>query len=477
MEKLFKFKQYGTNLSTEIIAGLTTFFTMAYIMIVNPNILSNTGMNKNGVFVATIICTVIGTLVMAFVANVPYALAPGMGLNAFFTYTVCLVMGFTWQAALALVLVCGLVNTIITVTSFRKEIIKAIPKTLQCAIAGGIGMFIAYIGIKDAGLLHFSLDPKTYVVFSSGSANADASAVPALVNFSGHAVQVAIIGLFIMIVLMVLRVKGSILIGIIATTIIGIPFGVTTLPDLHNFWGSFTSSVSGIQYTFFKLDFASLVFKAGVFSWGKLLLAITAGIGFCLTDIFDTIGTFLGTGRKTGIFDEKDMELFNNGGRSFKSRMDRALFADLIATTTGAFFGTSNTTTYVESSAGIAAGGRTGFTSVITAACFAVCILLAPIVGMVPSAATAPALIVVGVLMMSSFSEINWSDFEEACPAFLAAVFMPFAYSITTGIGIGFITYTVVKVFKGKYKEVHPIVYGVCALFIVNYVLLAVKNL
>lgn len=472
MEKFFKFKQYGTNVSTEIIAGITTFFTMAYIIFVNPAILSITGMDKNGVFVATIICTVIGTLVMALVANVPYALAPGMGLNAFFTYTVCLVMGFKWQQALALVLVCGIANIIITVTSFRKAIIKAIPRSLQCAIAGGIGMFIAYIGIKDAGLLKFTSDPGTYVM-AGKTVIASSSAVPALVNFSSHAVQLALIGLFIMIILMVLRVKGSIIIGILATTIIGIPMGVTKIDpaQFSNYFQNLSSTVGGIQHTAFKLTFDGLFS-----SWQTISLAITAAIAFILTDIFDTIGTFLGTGRKTGIFDDKDMEMFENG-KGFKSRMDRALFADLTATITGAFFGTSNTTTYVESSAGIAAGGRTGFTSVITAICFALCILLAPFIGIVPSAATAPALIVVGVLMMSSFSEIKWGDFEEAAPAFLAAVMMPFAYSITTGIATGFIVYTVIKLVKGKAKEVHPIVYGVCVLFIINFILLAVRNL
>ena len=468
MERLFKFKEYGTNPRTEIIAGITTFFTMAYIIFVNPTILSSTGMDKNAVFIATIICSVIGTLVMALFANVPYALAPGMGLNAFFAYTVCGVMGFHWQQALALVLVCGIINTIITVTSFRKAIIKAIPKSLQCAIAGGIGMFIAYIGVKDAGLIKFTIDKGNYTSDKFGTIYSNSSAVPALVNFSSPAVQLAIIGLFIMIILLVLKVKGSILIGIVATTIIGIPMGVTNV----NLQGAnFISSVSSIHNTFFKLDFAGLVTNPRA-----ILLAITAAIAFCLTDIFDTIGTFIGTGRKTGIFDDKDMELFNNG-KGMKSRMDRALFADLIATTTGAFFGTSNTTTYVESSAGIAAGGRTGFTSVITALLFALCIFLAPLVGIIPAAATAPALIVVGVMMMSAFTEINWSDFNEAAPAFLAAIFMPFAYGITNGIAAGFITYSVVNVARGNGKKVHPIVYGVSVIFIINYIFLAIQHI
>lgn len=468
LEKYFQFKKFGTNLSTEVIAGITTFFTMAYAIFVVPSVLSTTGMDKNGVFVATILCTVIGTLFMALVANVPYALAPGIGLNAFFAYTVCMVMGFTWQQALMLVLLCGVVNIILTVTSFRKEIIKAIPRSLQCAIAGGIGMFIAYIGVKDAGLLKFTSNAGSYIM-AGDTVISGSSAVPAMVNFSSSSVQLALIGLLIMLVLMVMKVKGSILIGIIATTIIGIPMGVTDTSTLN--FSDLGNTLSSIRHTALKLEFGDMFS-----SWDKISLVLTAAIGFILTDIFDTIGTFIGTGRKTGIFDDKDMELFVNG-KGFKSRMDRALFADLTATITGAFFGTSNTTTYVESSAGIAAGGRTGFTSVVTAGCFALCLFLAPVISIVPSSATAPALIIVGVLMMSSFAEINWGDFEEAAPCFLAAVMMPFSYSITTGIATGFIVYTIIKVVKGKYKEVTPIAYGVCILFIINFVLLSVKNI
>lgn len=467
MEKLFKLKQYGTNVRTEILAGLTTFFTMAYIIFVNPQILSSTGMDKNAVFVATIICSVIGTLVMALFANVPYALAPGMGLNAFFAYTVCGVMGFKWQEALALVLICGLINTIITVTKFRKAIIRSIPKSLQCAIAGGIGMFIAYIGIKDAGLLKFTADASNVISANKFSTVTNAGTVPSLVNFSNHSVQLAVIGLIIMIVLSVLRVRGSILIGIVATTIIGIPMGVTPL----HIDGGFFTSISAIKNTAFKMDFSGLFRNPD-----RTLLAITAAISFCLTDIFDTIGTFIGTGRKTGIFDDQDQELFNNG-KGLKSRMDRALFADLIATTTGSFFGTSNTTTYVESSSGIAVGGRTGLTSVVTAVLFLACIVLAPIVGIIPSAATAPALIVVGIMMMSAFADINWSEFEEAAPAFLTAIIMPFGYGITNGIAFGFISYVIIKAVRGKFKEIHPILYIVAGVFIVNYIFLAIRNI
>lgn len=493
MEKFFKLKEYGTNTRTEIIAGITTFFTMAYVIFVNPNVLSSAGSASNpfdqhGIFVATIIASVVGTLVMALFANVPYALAPGMGLNAFFTYTVCGVMGFTWEQALGMVLICGLINIVITVTGFRKAIIRSLPRVLQSAIGGGIGLFIAYIGIKDAGLLKFTSDPGTYQNFG-GTVVASSSAVPALVNFSSPSVQLALFGIALIVVLMVLKVRGSILIGILGTTalaLIEILCGVnphaffSSLPSSVNTAGAFfgtisnntlAGSIGSVSKTAFKLTFS------GLFSTpDKALKAITAIIAFVLTDIFDCLGTLIGTGRRTGIFDADDEKLLLEG-RGVKSRMDRALFSDLCATITGAFVGTSNTTTYVESSSGIAAGGRTGLTSVVTAICFALCLVLSPIIGFVPSAATAPALIVVGMLMIASIADINWQDFGDAAVAFITVAFMPFSYSITNGIAFGFITYVIIKLVRGKAKEVHPIMYFFTLLFVVNFVTLAVSNL
>jgi adenine/guanine/hypoxanthine permease len=495
MEKLFKLKQYGTDVRTEIIAGITTFFTMAYIIFVNPNILSQAGtaqnpFNAQGIFVATIIASVVGTLVMALFANVPYALAPGMGLNAFFTYTVCGVMGFTWEQALSMVLICGIVNIIITVTGFRKMIIRSLPRILQSAIGGGIGLFVAYIGIKDAGLLKFTSDPGTYQTFGK-TVVASASAVPALVNFSNPSVQLALIGVAIILVLMVRKVKGSILIGIVATTaicLIEIACGVnphvffSSLPANVNNASAFfasaslspsaiASSISNVRLTAFHFDFVGLFTKHN-----SIWLVLTAIIGFVLTDIFDALGTLIGTGRRTGIFDANDEQLLLTG-KGVKSRLDRALFADLSATIVGSFFGTSNTTTFVESSAGIAEGGRTGLTSVVTAILFAICLVLSPIVGFIPSCATAPALIVVGILMVAAIADIDWHNFEDASVAFITVAFMPFAYSITTGISLGFIVYVLIKIVKGKAGEVHPILYGATALFIINFISLAVNNL
>ncbi len=470
---MFKIKESGSSVGTEIIAGLTTFFTMAYIIFVNPQILGLTGMPQKAIFLATIFATVIGTLIMGLFANVPYAQAPGMGLNAFFTFTVVFALGFTWEQALSMVFICGLINVIITVTKIRKTIIKSIPTGLQNAIGGGIGIFIAYIGIKNAGLINFTSDPGKNVVLGDGTVIADASAVPALVNLNSAAVLLALIGLVITVVLLVLKVKGAILIGIVATTIIGIPMNVV------NFAG--VGIADGMAESFQELGTTfGVIFKSqgipSLFSDpAKLPLVFATIFAFSLTDTFDTIGTFIGTGRKTGIFTDEDMKMMN-ASSGFKSKLDKALFADSVATSLGAVFGTSNTTTYVESAAGIGVGGRTGLTSVVTAVLFLACIPLASVAGVVPAAATSAALIVVGIMMMSSFKEIDWHELTEAIPAFFAGVFMALCYSISYGIAFGFIFYCIVKICKGKIKEIHPVLAVSTVLFILNFVLLALQK-
>lgn len=448
MEKLFGLKQNGTNVRTEIMAGLTTFFAMAYILFVNPNILSESGMPWGAVFLATIIASVVGTLVMGLVANVPYAQAPGMGLNAFFVYTVCFGLGFTWQQTLSMVFICGLINILITITKIRKYIIKAIPLSLQNAIGGGIGLFVAYIGFLNVGLIDFS------------------SGVPALAILNNPVLWVFLIGLVIAIVLSVLNVKGAMLISIIATTLIGIPFGVTSMSSTI----SFSEACADLPTTFLA------IFREGGISSlfsdpSKIPLVLITIFSFSITDTFDTIGTFIGTGRRSGIFSAEDEANMDQAG--FKSRLDKALFADATATSIGALFGTSNTTTFVESAAGIGAGGRTGLTSVVVALCFAASAFLATFVSAVPSAATAPVLVMVGVLMAGSFRDIDWGDLDEAVPAFFAGLFMALCYSISYGIAFGFITYCIVKIFRKKSAEVHPILWICTALFILNFVLLA----
>lgn len=485
-ERQFKLKENGTSIRTEAVAGITTFFTMAYIIFVNPTILGQTGIPKGGVYVATILAAVIGTLVMGLFANVPYAQAPGMGLNAFFTFTVCFGLGYNWQQALAMVFICGIINIVITVTQVRKMIIKAIPESIQLAIGGGIGLFIAYIGFKSAEFIKFTSEGKAWApltiiglggdtttkisdtVQSSTAATVVAhgsTVVPAIVNFTSPVAQLALIGLVITAVLMIMKVKGAILIGIISSTIIGIPMHVTSLSMDTPY------KVSDIALTAFKLDFAGLFADPG-----KIAVVLVTILAFSLSDTFDTIGTFIGTGRKSGIFDDKDeRELF--AGKGFRSKMDKALFADATATSIGALLGTSNTTTYVESAAGIGAGGKTGLTSVFTALFFAICLIFAPVAGVIPAAATAPALIIVGVLMMSSFAKIKWEDFDEALAAFFTAVAMPFSYSISTGIAAGFIFYVIIKICKGRAKDVHPIMYIVTGLFVVNYIVAALLKL
>ena len=444
MEKLFKLKQNGTDVRTEIMAGLTTFFAMAYILFVNPTILSESGMPWGAVFLATIIASIIGTLVMGLVANVPYAQAPGMGLNAFFVYTVCFGLGFTWQQALSMVFICGLINILITVTKVRKFIIKAIPLSLQNAIGGGIGLFVAYIGFLNVEFINFG------------------AGVPALATLNTPVLWVFLIGLIITIVLMLLNVKGAMLISIIATTIVGIPFGVTSMGSAV----SFTEACEVLPTTFLA------IFREGgigsLFSDpAKIPLVLITIFSFSITDTFDTIGTFIGTGRRSGIFTAEEEAAMDESG------LDKALFADATATSIGALFGTSNTTTFVESAAGIGAGGRTGLTSVVTALCFAASAFLATFVSAVPSAATAPVLVMVGVLMASSFKDIDWGDLDEAVPAFFAGLFMALCYSISYGIALGFITYCIVKICRKKSGDVHPLLWICTALFILNFVLLA----
>ena len=449
MNRFFRLKENGTTVGTEIVAGITTFFAMAYIIIVNPSILSQSGMEWGAVFLATIIAAVIGTLIMGLVANVPYAQAPGMGLNAFFVYTVCFTLGFTWQQALTMVFICGLINIFITVTKIRKHIIKAIPHSLQNAIGGGIGVFIAYIGLLNVGILDFS------------------SGVPALATLNQPAFWLFLIGLALIIVLEVMKVKGGILIGIVVTTLLGIPMGVTVTGDTV----SFTEACAALPTTFCAI-FTEEGFGSLFSDPAKIPLVLITIFSFSLSDTFDTIGTFIGTGRRSGIFSEEDEKaLETNTG--FKSKMDRALFADATATSIGAIFGTSNTTTFVESAAGIGAGGRTGLTSVVVALCFIASAFLSTFISAIPYAATAPALVVVGILMISSFIDIKWDDMAEAVPAFFAGIFMALCYSISYGIAFGFISYCLVKVCTKKAKDIHPILWCATILFILNFVLLA----
>ncbi len=464
LDRFFQLRAANTSVRKELLAGLTTFVTMAYIIFVNPSILALAGMDMGAVFVATILSAAIGTLVMGLYANVPFALAPGMGMNAFFTFAVVLTMKLTWQQALAIVFICGIINIVITATSIRKMLIMAIPKSLQHAIGAGIGLFITYIGIKNAHFISFVTTGNDVVRANVQNGNVlevvAKDVLPSLARFTDPVSLVALTGLVIMVVLLLRNVQGGILLGIGLTTIVGIFMGVTTVPSL-----TATSFLPpSILPTFFQLDLTGLFAQPG-----RLFAILAVILGFSLADTFDTIGTFLGTGAKSGIFDASDEALFY-GGAGFSSKLDRALFADATATSMGALLGTSNVTTYIESVAGISAGGKTGLTSVFTAIFFLLSLFLAPFALMIPPAATAPALIVVGIFMMASITKIRWDDFDEAAPAFLTLVVMPFTYSIANGVAAGFIFYVLTRIAGGRAREVHPLMYTVTLLFILNFV-------
>lgn len=471
MEKLFKLKEHGTDVRTEIMAGLTTFFAMSYILFVNPAILSQTGMPAQGVFLATIIGAIAGTLMMALYANLPYAQAPGMGLNAFFTYTVVFSLGYSWQQGLAMVFLCGVISLIITLTKVRKMIIESIPASLKSAISAGIGVFLAYVGIKNAGFIQFAIDPGKYTATGSlkgakASITANSAATPSLVHFDNPAVILALIGLVITIIFIVKGMKGGIIISIALTTIVGIFMGVVNLGSI-----SWETTNLGASFHDFQKLFGAALGGQGLGSLfsdpAKIPGVLMTILAFSLTDIFDTIGTLIGTGEKVGI-------IATTGETHESAGLDRALYSDLVGTSVGAIAGTSNVTTYVESAAGIGAGGRTGLTALVVAVLFAISSVFSPLVSIVPTQATAPVLIIVGIMMLSNLKGVNWEDLSEAVPAFFTSIFMGFAYSITYGIAAGFITYTLVKVIKGQAKDVHLILWILDLLFILDFISLAI---
>ena len=436
LEKFFKLKEKNTTVLTEIMAGLTTFMAMSYIIFVNPAVLSNTGMDYNAVYVATIIASMFGTLLLGLVANVPYVQSAGLGLNALFTYTICGSLGFTWQQGLAMVCICGFINFIVTVTSIRKKVIKAIPEFMQNAITVGIGLFITYIGLKSSGLIEFSVS-----AVNNGIAKA-ADVVPQLAIFNTPEVLLSIIGLLILGVLVSKKVKNAYLIGILLTALIGIPMGVTSIPNFAEY-----SVVPSMEPTFLKLDFTGLfTAKAGI------VVVIMTIFTLVISDLFDTIGTFIGTGKKSGIF-----KVDENG--NMPKSIEKAMVCDSIATVTGSLLGTSNITTYVESSVGIESGGRTGLTAVAAAICFGLSLFLAPLVACVPTAAIAPILIFIGISMIENITKIDWKDLLIAIPAFFVIVMMPLSYSITTGIQFGFIFYLLVNIVNGNAKKISPMIY------------------
>lgn len=427
----FHIKERGSTIRREILGGLVTFISMAYIIFVQPNMMSEVGMNFSAMMIATCLSSALGTFLTAFMANVPFAQAPGMGLNAFMVYTLCMGMGYTWQQALALVFISGVIFLVITLSPLKDKIIYSIPASLKRAISVGIGLFITLIGLLNAGIV------------TAGNNLLDMGAI------TSGAPLLALIGLAITAILMVLKARGAILISIILTTIIGIPLGVTnTAVDFSNV------SLS-IAPTFFKLSFNGLA-AVGIVPMITAILTLTMG------DMFDTTGTLIGCAAGCDMLDAN--------GQMKNKEASSAMTADAIATVTGSLLGSSNVTTYVESSTGVAAGARTGLASVVTGILFVLACFLAPIAGIIPSAATAPALIAVGIYMMSNIKYIDFNDMEVAIPCFLTIVMMPFCYSISDGIGFGAISWTLLKVIKGKYKEVPITMYILSIIFIITYI-------
>ena len=451
LEKLFKLRENDTTVKTEVIAGLTTFMTMAYILAVNPSMLNAAGMDTNAALIATALAAFIGTLAMAFLANYPFALASGMGLNAYFAYTVCGSMGYSWQVALLAVFAEGIVFIALSLTNVREAIFNAIPLTLKHGVSAGIGLFIAFVGLQGAHLVVNSNSTLTTTVDFAGNFHTE-----------GICAVLAIVGLFITIILYIKGFKGAILIGIIATWILGMimqAVGVYRV-DVEGGFYSLFPNLAFVDLTDLGKTFGQC-FRADL-SGVSVINFIVVLLSFLFVDIFDTLGTLVGVATKADMLDS-DGKL---------PRIKQALLADAIATSAGAIIGTSTTTTYVESSAGVAAGGRTGLSSVVTGLLVLVSIFFAPIFTALPGFATAPALIFVGFLMVSSVIKIDFSDLTEAVPAYLCMLAMPLMYSIAEGIAMGVVSYVVINLLCGKAKKITPLMYVLAVLFICKYIFL-----
>ena len=427
LEKLFGFDPSKHSVRTEILAGLTTFLTMAYILAVNPNILSAAGMDKGALFTTTVIASGFTTLLMAIYAKLPFALAPGMGLNAFFAFSVCLTLGYHWQMALTAVLIEGILFILLTISNLREKIVDALPMTLKYAISAGIGLFIAFIGLQNAGIV----------------VNNDATLI-GLGSITHGTGLLGVIGVVITSVLLVLKVRGSLLFGILATTIIGIPMGITHFDGI-------VGMPPSIEPIFFKFEWDQ------IFTKEMVVIVFT----FLFVDMFDTIGTLVGVSTKAGMVDEN--------GRI--PHLKKAFMVDAVGTTAGAMLGTSTITTFVESASGVGEGGRTGLTSFTTGICFLVALFLAPFFLSVPGAATAPVLILVGLMMMSQVTKINFSDYSEAIPAFICIVMMPMAYSISEGIVLGLLSYVLINLLTGKLKKITVSMIILAVIFCFKYVM------
>ncbi len=456
LEKFFKLKDNNTTVRTEVIAGFTTFMTMAYILAVNPSILGEAGMNPNAVMIATALASFVGTILMALLANYPFALAPGMGLNAYFAYSVVIGMGYSWQIALFAVFIEGIIFIVLSLTNVREAIFNAIPATLKAAVSVGIGLFIAFIGLQDAKLI--VSNPSTLVTYQTFKGETFHSI--------GVGAILALIGILITAVLLAKNVKGGILIGILATWILGIIcelIGIYVPNPDAGMYSTIPAGIVSLDFSSFKETFGA-VFTGTDFASVKIWDFIVIMFSFLFVDLFDTLGTLIGVSSKADMLD-KDGKL---------PRIRPALLSDAIATCIGAIFGTSTTTTYVESASGVTAGGRTGLTSVVTGVLFLLSVIFSPLFLSIPSFAIAPALVIVGFYMMGSVAKIDFTDMTDAIPAFLCIIAMPLAYSISEGIAIGVISWTLVNLITGKAKEkkISILMYVLTILFVAKYIFL-----
>lgn len=453
LERMFHLKEHGTDVRTEIIAGVTTFMTMAYILAVNPSILGEAGMDRGAVFTATAVASFLATCFMALFANYPFVLAPGMGLNAYFAYTVVGGMGYSWQVALAAVFVEGIIFILLSLTKVREAIFNAIPMNLKHAVSVGIGLYIAFIGLQNAKVV---VDSSTLVTLFSFKNSIKGGTF----STEGITVLLALLGILITAVMMVKKVKGNILWGILITWALGIICELTGIyqPNAETGWYSLIPDFSN------GISIPSLAPIFGKMDFSKILSIdfVIVMFAFLFVDLFDTLGTLIGVASKADMLD-KDGRL---------PKIKGALLADAVGTTAGAVLGTSTVTTFVESASGVAEGGRTGLTAVISGLLFAVSLVLSPIFLAIPSFATTPALVMVGFLMMTSITKIDFSDYTEAIPAFIAIMSMPFMYSISEGISMGVISYVVINLVSGKYKKISPLMFILAVLFVAKYVVI-----
>lgn len=473
LNRFFQLEKHNTTYKKEILAGITTFFTMSYIIFVNPAIVSETGMSYDGLFASTVIVSAVCTLLMSLFANSPYAVAPGMGTNTFVTYTMCIGLNFHWKEAMAVTFITGCIHLVLAMTGLRKEIVKAIPKSLKYATSAGIGLFIIYVGLKNAGLLSFILNPGQYTIGESGIVIGNSQAVPELIGIFTKTQFLSVLGLFVIIGLLMLEKKtgdsyGTFVTGVLIITFIGIPLGVTEINLLKPFDMSPVFHLKDVAFSFFGSPGLLSVFADP----DKALSSILMIIILLMTNIVDSVSTIVGIGQLEDslVFDQHDFRQFENV-KGISSKLDRTLISDSASGILSSLIGTTGATTFIESVTGIAAGGKTGLTSLVVAILFLLCLPFSSFFAIIPSAASAPVLIAAGIYLMTLLKNVDWGRFDEAISCALVLAFIPLTYSVLNGVAIGFIAYILVRAIMGEWRKVHPLLYLIAAAFILIIIL------